>query len=497
MAVGCALLALVGAVLVVRFGAPVLPAIVIVPLGLTLALKRPFALLLLLWFVVALVPHGNLGDLWFRKKLGVPLHPIDLLYWGSLAAWFGRWALERFRLDRLRGHMSLAPPILAVVFAITLSVFVGVVNGHATWDLFRDLRNAALWLMLPVAWVELSTERRIRAALGVIVAGSLLYAVAACVVSTLTDTTWPRSVILDHWRGSARIYFHNHFVFVTVLPLVTGYAIAGRSLASRFLRAAPAPLLIWATWVSITRSLIVLVPAVALLTAGVLVLTSRNRGRWWRPVSAMVAAVVVAAVGYQAIETARPRPAVTVADSDVARRFSALSSDPTKKDVSLKGRVRSYRFAFEDAAVSPTFGHGMGALLRVPWANQLGGPGSTRKKGYQPAVDNAPLTVLVKAGALGFLAAAWLLLAILWLQARAIFAARGAVERLWIPSALLAGTLGMIAVSQLQATLLTSRYIILFAVFAAISDRYANRPSQVASRADVVSSSSSSASSRK
>lgn len=477
LTIACIAVALVGGAAVARIGWPVLALLVGGSVVTGLAMRRPFHVWLVLWFVTALVPHGNLGDLWFRRNLGVPVHPIDLLFWFALGTWLLAWLRDRFDLRRFAGHMSLAPPMLAVLFSIMVALFVGVVNGHEVWDLFRDARNAALWLMLPIAWVELSTERRIRTALGVITAGTLLYAAAITVVSFLPDTQWPRSVILDHWRGSARIYFHNHFVFLTVLPLVTTYAIAGHRFSARMWRALPAPMIVWATWASMTRSLIVLVPAMACFAVLALSVMHRERGRIRRPVSVMIAALLAFGIGWKAIETMRPS-SVPDGDSAVARRFSALGSDPTEKDVSLKGRVQSYHLAFEQGGESPTYGHGLGTLLRVPWANQLGGPGNTRTKGFQPAVDNAPLTVLVKAGALGLVASAWLLLCVVWLQLSAILRARGALDRLWIPVALLSGTLGILAISQLQATLLTSRYILLFSVFAAISDRYANRTRQ-------------------
>jgi hypothetical protein len=71
------------------------------------------------------------------------------------------------------------------------------------------------------------------------------------------------------------------------------------------------------------------------------------------------------------------------------------------------GRLTSYAYAFADVAESPLIGHGMGQQARVPWA---WGGFRARSEGNQPGVDNAFLTVGLKAGAIGIAAFAAMLL---------------------------------------------------------------------------------------
>jgi hypothetical protein len=65
------------------------------------------------------------------------------------------------------------------------------------------------------------------------------------------------------------------------------------------------------------------------------------------------------------------------------------------------GRLTSYGLAFSDVAASPVLGHGMGQQARIPWA---WGGFRAREAGSQPGVDNAYLTVGLKAGAVGIAA---------------------------------------------------------------------------------------------
>ncbi|MEO5985753.1 MAG: hypothetical protein ABIW50_09280, partial [Candidatus Limnocylindria bacterium] len=71
------------------------------------------------------------------------------------------------------------------------------------------------------------------------------------------------------------------------------------------------------------------------------------------------------------------------------------------------GRLASYGLAFVDTTEAPLVGHGMGALARVPWA---WGGFRAYTVGSQPGVDNAFLTVGLKAGAIGIAAFASMML---------------------------------------------------------------------------------------
>jgi hypothetical protein len=71
------------------------------------------------------------------------------------------------------------------------------------------------------------------------------------------------------------------------------------------------------------------------------------------------------------------------------------------------GRLTSYAIAFVDTAESPVVGGGIGQLAEIPWA---WGGFRAHTAGAQPGVDNAYLTVGLKAGALGIAAFAAMVL---------------------------------------------------------------------------------------
>lgn len=76
-------------------------------------------------------------------------------------------------------------------------------------------------------------------------------------------------------------------------------------------------------------------------------------------------------------------------------------------DAQAGGRLTSYGLAFADVAAAPVLGHGVGQQARIPWA---WGGFRARDPGSQPGVDNAYLTVGLKAGAVGIAAFAAMLL---------------------------------------------------------------------------------------
>jgi O-antigen ligase len=71
------------------------------------------------------------------------------------------------------------------------------------------------------------------------------------------------------------------------------------------------------------------------------------------------------------------------------------------------GRLSAYGLALADTSTSPLLGHGMGKLARVSWA---WGGFRAHTAGSQPGVDNAFLTIGLKAGAIGIAAFAAMVL---------------------------------------------------------------------------------------
>jgi O-antigen ligase len=94
------------------------------------------------------------------------------------------------------------------------------------------------------------------------------------------------------------------------------------------------------------------------------------------------------------------------------------------------GRFTSYGLAFADTAESPVVGHGIGQPARIPWA---WGGFRAYTAGSQPGVDNAYLTVGLKAGAIGIATfAAMMLWPLRQLMARRLRRLRGWFVPAWL-----------------------------------------------------------------
>jgi O-antigen ligase len=185
-------------------------------------------------------------------------------------------------------------------------------------------------------------------------------------------------------------------------------------------------LLAAAIGVTLTRTLLAGVVGVAVLTAawtGYRIWSERRSGR--RPITrerlaALAAAPVLATLigiagGFAAYQVgitvwtpdwayapAEGRgPAGAPTDTRPARpSLDRVFEDTENAGFSAQGggRLTSYALAFADTSQAPLLGHGMGQQARIPWA---WGGFRAREAGFQPGVDNAYLTVGLKAGAIG------------------------------------------------------------------------------------------------
>jgi len=197
-----------------------------------------------------------------------------------------------------------------------------------------------------------------------------------------------------------------------------------------------------------------------------------------------VLVAVVAAVGvaeystYTAPVPAGVDPSVPRQDPIGRITFTDEQSDVTVivESVATGGRFASYLNAARAITRSPLAGGGMGQLVQVAFAyNNV----RAYTRGYQPGVDNAYLTVALKAGAIGVASlAALLLLPVLAFLRRA---SRTHVRRHvhWY----LPGWLGLLALTMTQSFAVSSYAPLGVAMLASLPflGRWATRPDGVRS----------------
>lgn len=325
--------------------------------------------------------------------------------------------------------------------------------------------------MIPVAWLELRSWRRLRIAVGVLVAGATLFTVVAVTLALMPDKLWPRTELLAYWQGQSRIYFENDYLLVVTTPMLFAYALAARSWPRRILAMGLVTLSAGAIALSLTRSIMVATTLACLAAPVVAGAWRRDLRGWLRPGrllafgGLLAAAAVAVLVGLGSLHAARKVDDI----SRLRDRFSSLVA-PSRLDSSFQGRVTSYRLALDSVVLAPTIGHGVGALVRIPWAKARRGR-EVRVEGYEPAVDDLPLTILLKAGLLGLAVALWFAWRLVGLLLTAL-RDRPAAQA-WVAATLLSGIVGLLLISLLQTVLVTGRFAILFAVMCAIADRLA------------------------
>lgn len=461
------LLALGGGVAIGAGSGFVVPGLLLGIAASLFAARHPFPVLLVLWFATAVVPHGLAADLALRVQVGsVPLHPLDLLFWWCVGVWVvGRLRRPTPPADLATSRLLL--PLLTMGAVVAVSLLVGTLRSNAPWDILRDLRGAAFYLLLPIAYLELRDEGRIHRAVAVLFAGALVFASGVLVLALLGDDAWLKADLLRYWLGRPRIYFHNDYVFVLALPLAAAAFLRAGSRLGRLALLAAMALMGLAVSLSLTRSLLVTTLAATGLTAVLVTLYALPAAERTRRLLVLASGGAVAvAAGLAFLLTSASAARTSVHLDDLQGRFTSLST--AQGDSSLRGRLTSYRFALEDASQAPVLGLGFGTLMRIPWAKER--RRAVRTEGHQPAVDSAPLTLLAKTGVIGVSVALWFLSVLLSVQWRAMrWGVDGRTRAL--AGALFAGTVGLAAVSLLQAMLLTSRFIVLFALVCAVSDR--------------------------
>jgi O-antigen ligase len=217
--------------------------------------------------------------------------------------------------------------------------------------------------------------------------------------------------------------FSNSVLGIAAVPLAVRSYIDRPSRPALFV----AVLLTTAVAVSLTRMSMFAVAAGGVATVVVAIVWPSLAGRWLGPSRRTVVARgagVGAALGL-AIALGLGAVMIGVATGNIgsgrpsvpASEIGRVVFNDTSSDLGAigRGRLATFRTALDQILRSPVAGTGLGTLVPIPYT--FGGA-KPATPGLQPGVDNAILTVGLKAGVIGMLALAGLLLLPLWLAVR-------------------------------------------------------------------------------
>lgn len=304
-----------------------------------------------------------------------------------------------------------------LVMAVSVFLLVGMgatVAGLAEHNVVRDvLRDARWWGLYAVSAIIVLTRTRRSKVLRGLVTGVTIFAAMVIVTAVLpVFDSGLKDAVLTYWSGALRLQTSNSALLTPVLICIMwrwNHRPSIRGLAW-------VTLLATAQVMSLTRVAVV----VMALVVATLALTQRSgltrspRAQWIArgalavglPALAFVLGVSLVGIGTSTAPVgSRYSPSrLTLGDSQIG--LGGLL-DPSANP----GRFSSYGRALLQITHAPLLGSGMGQLVYVAFATR---DFQAHTLQWQPGVDDAPLTVGLKAGALGIAAFGAMLLLPLW-----------------------------------------------------------------------------------
>ncbi|MGH2383504.1 MAG: O-antigen ligase family protein [Candidatus Limnocylindria bacterium] len=397
--------------------------------------------------IVLALPYDRAADIGVLRILGVPLRPQDAVIGLAFAA-----ALPSI----LAVPSSHVTKVLGLFVLVAVgSLVVGVVAEHDLRDVLRDAR----WWGLYAGGLLFAGQPRLRPRIvRAVVIGAAAFSVLiilAAVLPAFDGGIKARALAFD--SGQLRMQFGTTVFLLIPVSFWSVRLVRGHT---------PVPSAAWlmlflvGAGLSLTRTFIAVVLGVALLSA-VLAVRAVDRGGLVQAlrVGGIVAMAIIALGLSVAINAAGVRlqsfgsptateaggsPLVAASPAEFATQSAGTSIEPTPSlgalapqtsppvgplespsprpsptplgpltrlapDLdalvsSLGGRFDSYRNALSLIEQSPLIGHGLGQLIEVDYRF---GAGAFDTPGQLPSVDNAYLTMAVKAGVVGVVVFVW------------------------------------------------------------------------------------------
>ncbi len=365
--------------------------------------------------VMLAIPVGRGAEVGLPEVAGNPVRPHDVvaaigLILG-LAATISR--LHREGLGALRRPTAVT---LMVFLAVGLAALVvGIVSDNALRNVARDAR---WWILYGAGLLVLLSGTSRAAIVRALVWGMTLYAGLILLAMLMPDFEGGLKIGAYAYDPRMRLHY-GQATFLIPAAAYAGYQAMRRPVPWLMLAA----LFAAAAGLTLTRALMTGLVAAGILAAvwAAWQLGTRNV-TFVRAVAPVVLAVVIGlgsglATYSVGIQIWAPAPGDEPGDSqqgpngDQRPVINAIDriTGGEKDDLTAQGggRFYSYADAFIESRDAPVVGHGLGEMVRIGWA--YGGYKSSTV-GEQPGVDNAYLTALVKAGAVGVAAIGAMLL---------------------------------------------------------------------------------------
>jgi O-antigen ligase len=423
--------------------------------------------------ILLALPYDRAANTGLLRIADIPVRPHDVVVGAALVL-----AVANFRSIRwTRGVIAL----LGFLAIGVLAFLIGMSSDNALRDVLRDAR---WWFLYAVGLLAVG-HRFVRAQVlrGVIV-GATVFAVVVVLTAllpTIEGSLKDRALTYD--RDTLRMQFGNS-VFLMIAACYVAARWLERQSWSSF---GWLVLLVGAITLSLTRTLVA-VSLVALTLTAVWWLVRRARRDDFSARRIVGAAPLVASivagfalgiavnVGASAIEallvpdvTTTPTAPGAVAEDPIDRFL--FQGDRSGTEPIVTGRMATYVEALNRIQASPVIGNGLGTLVDI---NYTFGGEEFDTPGKLPNVDDAYLTVGLKAGGIGIAAFAIVLLVPLigWAVGR-----RNRSYRWFVPAWL--GVI-VLTVTQSFATTGYSPFVLSLLVVTAGGLGYASRSTRAA-----------------
>jgi O-antigen ligase len=380
-----------------------------------LALDRRLGALGAALLVVVALPFGRASDLDPVHIGSVPVHPQDVAIGVGLLLALPAVATRVRAVLRSREPLSLSraelvrhlPTVVVYAFlaAGLFALGLGVAHKNDMQDILRDAR---WWALYGAILIALWRPGRFAPLVRGLIAGSILFACVILLTAILPDFSGAlKDRALQYDWGALRLQFTNDVFLVPALAFATFQAMRRPGAASL----ACVALFTCAITLSLTRTSMLVGAGVIALVAVVVAWQLVGRRQFMRLGLSLGRVVVVAAAGMVlalSILILLPNSIMPAANSTTSKPGTSTSpisritfTDPSSNvDAIEAGRFAAYRKAVSMIARAPVGGSGLGALV---YLGTNFGDSDPSKPGFAAGVDDAYLTVAMKAGIIGLL----------------------------------------------------------------------------------------------
>lgn len=349
--------------------------------------------------VATALPYGRGADTEVWQLSGVTIRPQDAALAAALLAAVAIAWRARARWPQV--NLAFATAFGAILAVGALALVTGLVADHGLREILRDVRVWALFTAGLLALLSGATRPQMMRGLLLGATSLAIVIVTAALLPAFDGGIKDQTLAYD--RGTLRMQFGNS---IFLLPAIA-YSAARFVALRRTMYLAWLVLLLVAVVLSLTRMSILATAGVVAVAGVVHLMIGAGSVRRRASMAGILAGAVLvsAAIGVAINIAGTPRASVPVG-SEPENAFDRLLGQGDASDFQAvfgqrSGRIASYLAAYDVIRESPVIGTGMGTLVPTGYAYS---GARAHVIGYQSGVDDAYLTMGVKAGVVGITA---------------------------------------------------------------------------------------------